>query len=95
MKVIFSPVAERDLESTGDYIALDNSRRALRFIEQIRERCTAIAAAPTAAPVRDEILEGLRVVVHERYLIFYRILNNEIRIERILHGARDIERLFE
>ncbi len=95
MSVSFSPAAERDLEDIGDFIALENPRRAVSFIGQIRERCTIIASSPKAAPVRAEIMDGLRVVVHGNYLVFYHILNDEIRIERILHGARDIKRLFE
>jgi hypothetical protein len=27
---------------------------------------------------------------HGRYLIFYRAVNQHLRIERIMHGARDI-----
>jgi plasmid stabilization system protein ParE len=30
------------------------------------------------------------MAVHRHYLIFFRILADEIRIERVLHGARDI-----
>ena len=35
------------------------------------------------------------MVVFERYLIFYRVYADNIRIERILHGARDIPDLFD
>ena len=35
------------------------------------------------------------MVPHGDYLIFYRALNSETRIERILHGARDIQRLMD
>ncbi len=33
------------------------------------------------------------MAVHGRYLIFYRLAVGEVRVERILHGARDIKRL--
>ena len=95
MNVIFSPVAERDLELIGDYIAADNPRRALSFIAEIRDRCREIALAPEAAPLRDDILPGIRMTVHGNYLIFYRSGNADVRIERILHGARDIEALLK
>ena len=94
MKVVFSPTAATDLEEIGDYIALGNPNRAVSFVREIRERCTAIAAAPEAAPLRDELIPGIRMVVHRNYLVFYRVLGNQIRIERVLHGARDIIRLF-
>lgn len=93
MIVVLSPVAERDLEEIGDYIARDSPRRDVDFIRGIRERCEAIAAAPRRAPLRDDISAGVRMVVHGHYLVFYRVTGAEIRVERILHGARDIRRL--
>lgn len=36
MRVEISPLAERDLESIGDYIAEDNPVRALRFVAELR-----------------------------------------------------------
>ncbi|MBL6945439.1 MAG: type II toxin-antitoxin system RelE/ParE family toxin [Rhodospirillales bacterium] len=93
MTVVFSPLAERDLEEIGDHIARDNPRRALSFIMEIRDRCREIEATPHAAPLRDEIMPGARMIVHGNYLIFYRAMNREIRIERVLHGARDIQGL--
>ena len=37
-------VAERDLADIGDYIALDNHRRAASFIDEIEARVAEIAA---------------------------------------------------
>ena len=37
MTVVFSPVAETDLEEIGDYVALDNPRRAVTFVREIRD----------------------------------------------------------
>jgi toxin ParE1/3/4 len=33
MQCVFSPLAEFDLEEIGDYIARDNSSRAVSFIQ--------------------------------------------------------------
>lgn len=93
MIVIISRVAERDLEEIGDYIARDNPRRAMSYMRDLRDRCETIAAAPQAAPPRDDVAAGIRMVVHGNYLIFYRVAAPEIRIERVLHGAREIKRL--
>jgi toxin ParE1/3/4 len=35
MRAYFTPQAEIDLEEVGDYIALDNPRRAISFIREI------------------------------------------------------------
>ena len=60
MQCVFSPLAEHDLEEVGDYIARDNPSRAVSFIRELRERCLKIAAAPTGAPLRHELGEGIR-----------------------------------
>lgn len=36
MRLLFAPLAEQDLESIADYIAADNPRRAVSFIEELR-----------------------------------------------------------
>jgi toxin ParE1/3/4 len=42
----FTPQAEIDLEEIGDYIALDNPRRAVSFIREMRQNCEKIAEGP-------------------------------------------------
>jgi toxin ParE1/3/4 len=64
------------------------------FIHEIREHCQILSTSPKAAPKRDDLGEGIRMAIHGKYLMFYRTFNHEIRIERILHGARDIMALF-
>ena len=94
MDAVFSPAAEQDLETIGDYIAQDNPIRAVTFIREIREHCRSVAAFPNAAPLWPELGDNIRMVTHGPYLIFYTSLDTGIRIERILHGARDIQNLF-
>ena len=95
MQCVFSPLAELDLEEIGDYIARDNPSRALSFIRQIREQCAKITAMPLASPLRHEFGEGIRMAAFGHYLIFYTVDAESIRIERVLHGARNIPALFE
>lgn len=90
----FSPLAELDIEEIGDYIARDNPSRAVSFIRELRERVAKIEAAPLAAPLRQELGDGIRMVPVGRYLVFYVVHSETIRVERILHGARNIPDLF-
>lgn len=94
MVLVFSPQAARDIEEIGDSIASDNPLRAVSFIASMRERCARIETMPRAAPLRPELGEGIRLVVFGNYLIFYAISEKDIRIERILHGARNLPELF-
>ncbi len=95
MQCVFSPMAEADLEEIGDYIARDNPRRAVSFIREMRQRCAKIAMNPMAAPLRPELGAGIRMVPFRRYVISYTCDAESIRIERVLHGARNILRLFD
>lgn len=90
MKLAISPLAEQDLEAIGDWIAKDNPVRALSFIEELYQKCLLIAESPTLYIERSEILPGLRSCAYGRYVLFFRVLDAEVRIERILHGSRDI-----
>jgi toxin ParE1/3/4 len=94
-RCVLSPLAETDLEEIGDYIARDNPRRALTFVQELRERCTQITHHPEAAPLRPEFGVDLRLVPFGRYLIFYTVSAKAVRIERILHGARQLQDLFD
>jgi len=94
VKVGFSPLARDDLMTIADYIALDNPRRALSYIGEIETRCLRIKNAPRGGVLRNDIAEGLRSVPFGAYLIFYRLMVEEIRIERILHGARNLKAVF-
>ncbi len=90
MKVSFSPVARDDLLEIALYIAQDNPARALSFVEELEGKCTALGSAPGIGTARPELGEGIRMLPHGRYLIFYRQTLRALRIERIMHSARDI-----
>ncbi|MGD9616388.1 MAG: type II toxin-antitoxin system RelE/ParE family toxin [Alphaproteobacteria bacterium] len=87
-RLVFSPRAEADLEEIGDYIARDNPARALTFLDELREHCSAIVNAPRMYALRAELGTGIRIAVHGRYLILFRADDETGRIERIVHGVR-------
>jgi toxin ParE1/3/4 len=94
LRVRFSSQAEVDLERIGDIIAIDNARRAVSFVRELRAKCESIGRMPLAHPVvvqRPGL--GMRRRVHGNYLIFYRLTDTAAIIVRILHGAMDHERL--
>ncbi|MBT8419486.1 MAG: type II toxin-antitoxin system RelE/ParE family toxin [Gammaproteobacteria bacterium] len=89
---MFSRKAETDLESIGDYIAGDNPRRALSFVRELRKRCKSIGDFPENNPRFRELGPDARFCPHRDYIILYRVLDQSVSIERVLHGARDIFR---
>ncbi|AMG56504.1 type II toxin-antitoxin system RelE/ParE family toxin [Pantoea vagans] len=94
MKLGISPLAEQDIEAIGDYIAQDNPVRAVSFMEELYQQCLLIAESPVIYKERPELGRSVRTCVYGRYLIVFRVLDTEVRIERLLHGSRDIITLF-
>ena len=91
----FTLLATQDLNDIHDYLAEKSPKAAERFIEQIEKRCLRIAEMPGIGRSRDELAAGLRSVPEGSYVIFYQPLEEGVMIVRVLHGARDIEGLFD
>lgn len=93
MRVRPSHRAETDLIEITDYIALDSPERASTFEDELLEHAHTIAQAPFGYVERPELSKGLRSCAHGAYVIFFTIDDQGVRIERILHGARDLRPL--
>lgn len=95
MRYVFLPRARRDLREIADRIAIDKPRRAATFVQDLIQECRLIASDPYLWPGRDDLPAHLRRVPFGKYLIIYSIQVSVVRIERIVHGARDLPALFE
>lgn len=94
-RLLLSPRAAADLEEIAEFLARDNPVRAASFLAELEAKCRAVAASPELYPERKDLALGLRMAVHQRYLVLYRDLPGEstVRVERVLHGARNLPRL--
>jgi toxin ParE1/3/4 len=92
--VAFSPKSRQDLLDIGDYIAKDSRANARRFVGKLVEQCQRIGLAPLGYGSRDDLAPGLRMAALGHYVIFFRVLDGTVRIERVLHGARNLPMLF-
>ncbi len=81
--------AVQDLEETLTYIARDKPIAASEFVATLRTKCRMLAQFPELGMRRDDLAVGVRVFAVAGYDIYYRQLGNLVRIERVLHGARD------
>src|SRR5258708_17156835 len=90
MRAHFTPQAEIDLEEVGDYIALDNPRRAVSFIREIRQYCEKIAEGPHHYVARPDLGGTIRICAHGNYLIVFEPFDDGALILRVLHGARNV-----
>ncbi|MBK5526401.1 type II toxin-antitoxin system RelE/ParE family toxin [Pseudomonas sp. TH08] len=94
-RLLFSAFAREDLQQIARYIARDNPGRARSFVGELRVRCVQLASQPNQGISREDCAKGVKMITHGRYLIFYSIVESDIQIERVLHSARDIARLFD
>ena len=88
--VTFSPKSRQDLIDIGDYIARDSRANARRFVASLLDRCRRIGDAPLSYPSREDLSPGLRMAPLGRYVIFFSTFDDTVRIERVLHGARNL-----
>lgn len=76
------------------YIARDSPGRAISFVREIRARFREVGGRPLLFQLRPEIGDGARLAVVGHYAILFRVVGEVVRIERVVHGGRELARLF-
>jgi len=83
--------AQRDLQEIYDYLVLEAPLRAGLFIDKLLSVIESLSTMPErgAAP-RDPILRarGYRFLIHDPYLIFFKVIGRQVRVYRVLRGSR-------
>jgi toxin ParE1/3/4 len=95
LPVVRTQRAEEDLEEILSYLEEHSPPAAERFAVAFNERCRLLAELPEMGRRRDEIRPGVRSVVIERYVAFYKITDTSVAILRVVFGRRDLDALFE
>ncbi len=87
--------ADQDLEEIFDYTYVEfGVDQALKYVSSFDDVFQSIVQNPEIGRERNEIRENLRSISKEKHLIFYRVLDDRIRIVRILHGSKDLLKQF-
>jgi toxin ParE1/3/4 len=96
VRVIFTPLAERHIDSLHEYIAMHASEeRADGYVGRIVDFCNGLSTFPLRGTQRDDLLSGLRVTGFERRVTIAFIVTAEaVLIEGIFYGGRDFEAEF-
>lgn len=92
--IIRTPAADDDLFDIWLFIAQDNEAAATRTLEKIKKSLDRLVRQPRGGRDRSELALGLRSFAIRPYVIFYRVIDDDIELVRVLHGARDIEDIF-
>ena len=96
MRVIFTPLAERHIDSLHEYITEHASEdRADLYVGRIIEFCNGLTTFPLRGSQRDDLLPGLRVTGFERRVtIAFVVTTDAVLIEGIFYAGRDFEAAF-
>jgi toxin ParE1/3/4 len=91
--VIFTPLAERQIDTLHQYISRrSNEERADRCVSRILAYCNGFAIFPQRGSARDDVLPGLRVTGFERRVtIAYIVTAEAVLIEGVFYGGQDFE----
>jgi len=94
-QVLRTPQANLDLLEIWTHVARTDAHAADRLLETIDQQCDRLADFPQMGRRRDDLAPSMRSFPAESYVIFYREIPNGIEVIRVLHGARNIDALFQ
>jgi toxin ParE1/3/4 len=86
--------ARREISKIYRHIAQDNLSAADRWLSRLFEQFTLLAQNPEMGELRPELDKELRSVSSGNYVIYFRPGQNEVQIARVVHGARDVRKVF-
>lgn len=90
-----SPEAEQDLSDIFDYTEIEfGLDQAVQYLKDLEHCFIQLCNNSNIGRERTEIREALYSFVSQSHVVFYRILNDRLRVVRVLHGSRDLPRHF-
>lgn len=95
MRLRFSLFVKHDLAEIAEYISQDSPRHAANWIRVLRSRFGEIARQPLLYRLRPELGVDARLAPVGQYVILFRIRKDTVRIERVVHGSRDLLPILE
>ncbi|MFZ0313436.1 MAG: type II toxin-antitoxin system RelE/ParE family toxin [Candidatus Korobacteraceae bacterium] len=100
-RVVFSDLAVADILAQADWYELQSDRRlAKRWERAVTSSLLRLVKTPRAGALCGFKADALRatrrlpVTGFSAHLIFYKVSGNQIHVLRVVHGARDLDRLF-
>lgn len=95
-RVRFARLASEDLRDIRRWTQERAGRAtAVGYVRRIVTRCDALTNFPTRGSPRNDLAPGVRTISFERrLLIVYHVLDGEVTILRIIHGAHDVPKVF-
>ena len=91
-----SQEADNDIADIFDYTEFEYGlQKAIEYTTQFSAVFIRLYQELELRRSRDEIRAGLRSLIQNKHVIFYRILNDHIRIVKVLDSRSDIPRFLD
>jgi toxin ParE1/3/4 len=100
IRIIRSDLALGDLDEHSEYIRQQNPRAALRFLSAAESTFRQLASMPTIGERFEtentayQDLRCLPISGLSSHIVYFKSLADGAVIIRVIHGARDIDRIF-
>lgn len=92
-ELIISPEAEADLIEIWLYIAEDSPVNADRFLDKLNDKAQKLVETDLGVE-RPELGEGMKSFPVDRYVLYYRPIDNGAELVRVLVSSRDTRLVF-
>jgi toxin ParE1/3/4 len=96
VRVIFTPLAERQIDALHEYITTHASEsRADSYVGRIAAFCNGLVTFPFRGQQRDDLLPGLRTTgFGRRVTVAFVVTADSVLIEGVFYGGQDFEAAF-
>ncbi|SFD42489.1 type II toxin-antitoxin system RelE/ParE family toxin [Algibacter pectinivorans] len=90
-----SAASDFDLEAIFNYTEYHHGfNQAVKYLMDLDMVFEQLVLNPELGRKRNELKFGLFSISEQEHTIFYRIMENHIRIVRVLHGSKDLTKHF-
>ena len=93
LEVVVSNIATIDVENIRDYLSRHSAAAAEQFASGFGRCLDTLSSTPFVGPRPRPADPDLRFFVIGKYVIYYRVTNDIVWIQRVLHGSQDAQRL--
>jgi toxin ParE1/3/4 len=87
--------AEDDLIDIWASIAVHNPAAADKYVKLLGRKIDSLFEMPERGKPRHDLQPNVRMLVEGNYLIFYRVVANRVEVLRVIHGSRDLTKIFK
>ena len=97
MKLRINPVVAEDLKTIKDFIAEDNTDKALETVQEIYKQFENIQQFPymgAELSKRVSFKTDYKYVVWSEYVVLYKVSKDVVEIYRVVNRYQDITRIF-